>query len=70
MATHFSILGLPWWLRWEKHLPAMQETRVCSLGWEDLREATLSNIFACRIPMDRGAWQAMVIAQSWKRLSD
>ena len=43
-----------------KNLPAMQETSVGSLGWEDPLEATLSNIFACRIPMDRGAWQATV----------
>ena len=43
--------------------PAMQETRVQSLGWEDLLEkemATHSSILAWRIPMDRGAWQATV----------
>ena len=43
-----------------KNPPAMQETRVQSLGWEDPLEegmATLSNILAWRIPMDRGAWQ-------------
>ena len=36
-----------------KHLPAMQETKVWSLGWEDsLKEgmATLSSILAWRIP--------------------
>ena len=36
-----------------KNLPAMQETQVWSLGWEDLLEegmATHSNIFAWRIP--------------------
>ena len=36
-----------------KHLPAMQETRVLSLGWEDLLEketATHSSILAWRIP--------------------
>ena len=46
-----------------KNLPAMQETGVRSLGWEDPLEegmATRSSIFAWRIPMDRGAWQATV----------
>ena len=34
--------------------------------------ATHSSILACRIPMDRGAWQATVhgVAMSWTRLSD
>ena len=41
--------------------PAVQETRVRSLGWEDPLEkgtATHSCILAWRIPMDRGAWGA------------
>ena len=45
------------------NLPAMQETWVQSLGWEDTLEegmATHSSIFAWRIPIDRGAWQATV----------
>jgi len=40
--------------------PAMQETWVQSLGWEDTlekRTATHSNILAWKT-MDRGAWQA------------
>ena len=45
--------------QWSRiHLP-MQETQVWSLGWEDPVEkatATLSSIFAWKIPMDRGAW--------------
>ena len=44
-----------------KNLPAMWETGVRSLGWEDPLEegmATYSSIRAWRIPMDRGAWQA------------
>ena len=44
-------------------LPAMQETCVRSLGWEDPLEegmATHSSILAWRIPMDRGAWWATV----------
>ena len=41
----------------------MQYTRVRSLGWEDPLEkemATHSGILAWRIPMDRGAWRAVV----------
>ena len=41
----------------------MQETWVQSLGWQDPLEegmATHSSILAWRIPMDRGAWQAIV----------
>ena len=44
-----------------KNPPAMQETWVRSLGWEDPLEegmATHFSILAWRIPMDRGAWQA------------
>ena len=46
-----------------KNLPAMQKTCVRFLGWEDPLEkemATHSSIFAWRIPVDRGAWQATV----------
>ena len=46
-----------------KNLPAMQETWVQSLGWEDPLEenmATHSSVLAWRIPIDRGAWQAIV----------
>ena len=46
-----------------KNLPAMRETWVRSLGWEDPLEegmATHSSILAWRIPMDRGAWWATV----------
>ena len=45
-----------------KNLPAMWETWVQSLGWEDTLEegkATHSSILAWRISMDRGAWQAI-----------
>ena len=41
-----------------KNLPAMWDTQVRSLGWEDSREegmATHSTILAWRIHMDRGA---------------
>ena len=58
-----------------KNAPAMQETWVQSLGWEDPLEkgmATHSNILAWRIPMDRGAWWATVhgVKKSWTRLRD
>ena len=46
-----------------KNLPAMQATPVGFLGWEDPLEesmATHSSILACRSPMDRGTWQAIV----------
>ena len=53
-----------------KNLPAMQETRVQSLGWEDPQEegmATHSSILAWKIPKDRGAWWAAVhgVAETW-----
>ena len=41
-----------------KYLPAVQETWVRSLGWENPLEegmATHSSILAWQIPMDRGA---------------
>ena len=58
-----------------KNPPAMRETWVQSLGWEDpLKEAmtTHSSIFAWRIPMDRGAWRAPVheVTKSQTQLSD
>ena len=46
-----------------KNLPAMWETWVQSLGWEDPLEkqmATHSSILAWRMSMDKGAWQAAV----------
>ena len=46
-----------------KNTPAMQESLVRSLGWEDPLEegmATHSSILSWRIHMDRGAWQATI----------
>ena len=46
-----------------KNLPAMRETWIQSLGWEDPLEegmATYSSILAWRILMDRGDWWAAV----------
>ena len=58
-----------------KNLPAVWETWIRSLGWEDLLEegiATRSSIPAWRIPMDRGDWGATVhgVAESRTQLSD
>ena len=44
-----------------KNLPAMQETWVQSLGWDNPLEkemASQSGVLAWEIPMDKGAWQA------------
>ena len=58
-----------------KNLPAMRETWIWSLGWEDPLEkdmATHSGTPAWRILMDREAWWATVngVAKSWTWLSD
>ena len=58
-----------------KNLPAMWETWVQSLGWEDPLEegmAAHSSILAWRTPMDREAWQPIVhgVAKSQTPLSD
>ena len=58
-----------------KHLPAIQETWVPSLGQEDALEkemATHSSILGLENPMDKGAWWATVhgVAKSRTRLSD
>ena len=59
----------------EKNLPAMRETWVQSLGWEDPLEkgmVTHYSILAWRILMDRGARWATVrgVAKSQTLLSD
>ena len=86
--THATILGFPGgsegkvFVSWAplaaqmvKNLPAMWETWVPSLGWEDALEegmATYSSILAWRIFVDRGAWWAAVhgVSKSQTRLSD
>ena len=57
-----------------KNLPAMWETWVQSLGWEDPLEegmATHSSILVWGIPVDREARWATVygVTKSWTRLS-
>ena len=58
-----------------KNPPAMPETWVQPLAWEDALEegmVTYFSILARRIPMDRGAWQATAhgVAKSGTQLSD
>ena len=67
--------GTSWVAQLVKNPPAMQETWVRSLGWEDPLEedmATHSSILAWRIPIDRGAWLATVyvVIKNWILLSD
>ena len=55
--------------QWVKNLPAMQETGVSSLGWEDLLEkemATHSSILAWEIPWtdEPGGPQSMGVPKS------
>ena len=80
MWTHYAVLLIHLMIciltpQTVKRLPAVQETRVQSLGWEDPLErgmATYSSILAWRIPMNRVAWRATVhgVAKSWAQLSD
>ena len=62
-----------------KNLPAMQETWVRSLGWEDPLEKgvakwhdNLLQYFYVENTMDRGAWRATVhrVTKSQTRLND
>ena len=54
-----------------KNPPAMGETWVWSLGWEE-DMATHASILAWRIPMDRRVWQVLVhgVAKSQTWLSN
>ena len=57
-----------------KNLPAMQETWLRSLGWEEPQEEGMAihcSILAWRIPIDSRAWWATVhrVAKSQTRLS-
>ena len=53
-----------------KNVPAIWETWVRSLGWEDPLEKGMGNQlqYSClENPMDRGAWRAKVhgVTKSW-----
>ena len=61
--------------RMVKNPPAVRETWVPSLGWEDSLEegmAIHSSILAWRIPMDRGAWWVPIhgVAKSQTQLNN
>ena len=67
--TSFTLFEFPWssvaffLAQWVKNPPAMQETEVPSLGWEDPLEeemATCYSILAWKNPMDRRAWWVIV----------
>ena len=57
-----------------KNLPAVWETWVQSLGWENPGEGHGNPLqYSClENSMDRGAWQATVlgVTKSWTQLSD
>ena len=74
---YFELSGLPIELVVQsvKNLPAVWETWVLSLDWEDLLEEGIALhclILVWRIPTDRGAWEAAVhgVTKSQKQLSD
>ena len=74
-AHHVKLTSLSVLAQTVKNPPAMRETWVWFLGWEDPLEeglATHSSIFAWRSTMDRGAWRAPVhgVSKSWTRLSN
>ena len=53
-----------------KNPPAMQETQVPSLVWEDSLGKGPTPVFLPGASMDRGAWTATVhrVAQSWTQM--
>ena len=61
--------GLPWWLQMVRSLPAVWETWVRSLGWEDPLEeemATHSSILAWGIPWtEEFAWYSPGGCKEW-----
>ena len=78
MAVYLTVVGSVVWAslaaQTVKNLPAMQETQVQSLSWEDPLEkgmATHSSILAWRIPWteETGGLQSMESHKSWTRLS-
>ena len=52
--------GLPWWLRRVKNLPAIQETQVRSLGWEDHLEPI--PVFS---PGESHGWRSLLGYSPW-----
>ena len=56
--------GLPWWLRGLKSLPAMRQTWVRSLGWDDLwrRKWNPTPVF---LPGKSHEWKSLVGYSPW-----
>ena len=56
-----------------KSLPAVRETQVWSLGWEDPLEKEMATQYSClENSLDRGAWKVIVhgVAKGWTQLDD
>ena len=76
LCTYLPLLPFPSLVaQMVKNLPAMWETWVWSLGWEDSLEEGIATPLRCSClenSKDRGAWWATVhgVAKSWTRLSD
>ena len=73
--TSYCVLWASLVAQMVKNLPAVQETWVRYLGWEDPLEegmATHSSLLAWRSPIDKGAWQATAhgVTKSQTRLND
>ena len=71
----FNHRAASWMAQTVKNLPAMRETWVWPLGWEDALEkemATHSNILGWRIPEteESGGLQSVGLQKSWTWLSD
>ena len=64
--------GAPLVAQMVRNPPAMWETWVWSMGWEDPLEEGMATHSSVLYPMDRGAWQVTVhgVAKSGTRLSD
>ena len=69
----FNHVGVSLVAQTVKTLPAIQETWVRSLGWEDpLKKGTLLQYSCLENSMDREAWRAMVrrVTKSQPQLSN
>ena len=68
-----AVLGVSLVALMVKHLPAMQETWVLSLGWEDPLQkgmATHSSILAWRIPWTEDPGTVHGISKCWTQQND
>ena len=75
LPMYFHFAGVSLVAQTVRNLPAMQETPLQSLGWEDPLEegiATHSSMLVCRNPWteEPGRLQSMESQKSWTQLSD